>query len=558
MLVGIDVGGTFTDGIIMENGLVLASSKEPTDEENLKNSLLKVLDNLLKEVLPEQIKRVVLSTTLVTNVLATGQGERTALVLMPGHGLPHDSYDICPDLYFLSGSIDFRGKEIEPPVRQEMADVAEKLKASGIKKIAVAGKFSNRNNQHERIVASFLREKIPQAEVFKSSDISGKLNFLRRATTAYYTAMTSEKWNRFVDEIAEAIRFRGIKGEIHILKADGGTIPLEFSRNRPCETIFSGPAASTMGGLALSGGNHNSVVIDIGGTTTDIALIIGGNPLYASKGAHIQNHYTHINSFAVRSVALGGDSEIWWEGENLKIGPQRLGVAACFGGECATLTDAFNHYLDLNLGRPEASEAALGRLVAQAGIRDLSKKAVDQAVSQLVSLIVDMFREWENEPAYRVWEVVNKRKFKVDQIIGIGAAAAHIVPRVAQAMGVDYFLHEYSPLANALGAAVVRPTLAVDLHVDTEKNLFTKSPGGVQGQLENRHRLQLEDVKKLAWQHLQEVSRERNMEEYAGDYSYYLEEQFNVIRGWERSGKIFDVGIQIAPGFIKEFEGVKI
>lgn len=557
MLIGIDVGGTFTDGVLFDDGAVIATVKKPTDDNNLKNTLLEVLDELLNNN-EQKISRIVLSTTLVTNLLATGQGERTALLLLPGHGLPAQSYDICPDTYFLKGTVDFRGNVIEKTDKQEIETAIDQIKVLGIKRVAIAGKFSNRNNGQEKEIQKVLQEKCPDISVSISSEISSKLNFPRRAATTYFTAMTMEEWGRFADEIEQAIKARNLEAEVHILKADGGTIPLELSRNRPCETVFSGPAASTMGGLALTGGEMNSVVIDIGGTTSDISLLIGGEPLYASKGANLEGKYTHINAFAVRSVALGGDSSINFEGGIIKISPLRKGPAVCFGGEAPTVTDAFNYGLDLGIGEAEQSKAKLETLAAEAGIegKKICLQVIDMVIERLQENIGSMFKEWENEPAYKVWEVVNKKKFRLHRIIGIGAAASPIVPLLAERMQVDCFLHNYSGVANALGASVVRPTVAVDLHVDTPNNFYTIDPGGIKGSLKNARNFQLEDAKKLARNYLEEISRQRGMEDYAGESDFYMEEQFNMIRGWDRVGKMLDVGIQISPGFITEFKGV--
>ncbi|MEN6325494.1 MAG: hydantoinase/oxoprolinase family protein [Syntrophomonas sp.] len=557
MLIGIDVGGTYTDGVLFDEGEIVAAIKKPTDEGNLQNSLLEVLDELLKSA-DKEITRIVLSTTLITNLLATGRGERTALILIPGHGLPPQSYDICPDIYFLQGSVDFRGNIIEAADENEILDVIGQIKATGIKRVAIAGKFSNRNNSLEQQVQELVAQKYPECLLVTSSEISSKLNFPRRAVTTYYTAMTVKEWQQFAGEIDKAIKARKLDCEVHILKADGGTIPLEISRSRPCETVFSGPAASTMGGLAITRDQLNSVVLDVGGTTSDISLLIGGQPLYASKGANIEGKYTQINAFAVKSVALGGDSFIELQGNAPVPASYRKGAAACFGGEAATVTDAFNYSLNLGIGEVSRSQNLLEELATQAGITidELCSQVIDAVLGQLQENIEAMFKEWENEPAYKVWEVVNKKKFMLQRIIGIGAAAPPIVPLLAERMGVEYYLHNYSGVANALGASVVRPTLAVDLHVDTPNDFFTVDPGGYKGSLNRQRDFQLEDAKNLARQYLNEIGKQRGMSSYLDDSSFYMEEQFNIIRGWDRVGKLFDVGIQISPGFIGEFKGV--
>ena len=557
MLIGIDVGGTYTDGVLFSDGSVIHSVKHVTDDSDLAGTLLLVLDELLVHGKRESIQRIVFSTTLVTNILATGQGERTALLLLPGSGLPFSSYQISPDTHFLKGSIDFRGREIEAPDRHEIGEVLGDIDKAGIHRVAVAGKFSNRNDRHEKLVKEMIQARYPHMDVCTSNEISGRLNFPRRAVTCYYTAMTMREWDRFADGIEAAVRARVPGSEIHILKADGGTMTLEASRKRPCETVFSGPAASTMGTVALTREPLNSVVVDIGGTTSDICLLIEGRPLYASQGALIQGHLSHVNSFAVNSIAMGGDSAVRDGSGELKVGPMRLGPAACFGGETPTVIDAFNVFLDLNVGNVEASWTKLGEVATRLGqpIDELCRNVRGMAIKALKESISTMFSQWENEPAYKVWEVVNRKKFVLHRVIGIGAAAPAIIPMLADELKVEYFLHRYSAVANALGAAVARSTLAVQVHVDTENRAYTVSPGGFSGKVEG-HDYQIEDVHQLARRYLKEICLDRGLAAYADDAEIYMEEQFNVIRGMHRAGKLFDVGIQIAPGFVPEFKGV--
>lgn len=556
MLIGIDVGGTFTDGVLFCEGEILKSVKKPTEEDNLKNSLLQVLDELLAAQDKDQIQRIVLSTTLVTNLLAAGRGEKTALIMLPGYGLPHDSYELKGDIYFMKGAVDFRGREIEPLDQKEINALLAWIKDSGVKRIALAAKFANRNPVHEQILKKRIVEECDGVQVSISSEISAKLNFPRRAATTYFTAMTIWEWNRFVDQIEAALELREIKAQVHVLKADGGTIPLAASRSKPCETVFSGPAASTMGGSALTLDQLNSVVVDVGGTTTDLSLIIAGEPLYASKGAVIENQLTHVNSFAVRSIPLGGDSVITRQG----VQPYRLGPAACFGGEKPTVTDAFNIHLNLDLGDVAQSQNKLQTIAQELelDLASLSARIVEEVSQRLLLELNDMFRQWENEPAYKVWEVINQRKFTLDRVIGIGAAAPALVTALGSLMQVDSLVHEYSPVANALGAAVVRPTLSVILHVDTQTQKYTLDPGGINGTLDKPRNFQLDHARAMARQHLHTVGQELGMESYTTEADFFLEEQFNMIRGWDRTGKLFEVGIQVSPGFINEYKGVKI
>jgi N-methylhydantoinase A/oxoprolinase/acetone carboxylase beta subunit len=558
MLIGIDVGGTFTDGVLFDGQAVVSSVKHPTDKENLKITLLKVLDDLLTASAGEKIHRIVFSTTLVTNLLATESGEQTALLLLPGPGLPLDTYRLIMDTYFLKGSVDFRGRVLEAIDVIEVENAVDAIKARGIQKIAVVGKFSNRNSSQEREVRTIIMKKHPEMEVAIGSETAGQLNFLRRIVTTYYSIMTQSAWEDFASEIEKALAERGIQCAVDILKADGGTMPLAISRSKPCETVFSGPAASTMGAIALTMNPKNSVVLDIGGTTVDISLLIDGRPLYASKGATIQGHYTHINAFSVRSIALGGDSPISIAEGNIKIESRRKGVAACFGGDYPTVTDVYNHKYQLGIGEALQSSQKLALLIKEAGMdmETLCRDVEDMVFNRIQKAIQEMFGEWENEPAYRVWEVVNGRKFDVHELIGIGAASAAIVPGLADRLQVEFRIPEYAAVANALGACVARPTLALQVHIDTQNKVFAIDQDGLSGSIPAGRSFQMKDAKELALHHLVEMANSRGMEQYAGDANFYLEEQFNVIRGWDTVGRIFDIGVQISPGFIEEYQGV--
>jgi N-methylhydantoinase A/oxoprolinase/acetone carboxylase beta subunit len=452
---------------------------------------------------------------------------------MPGPGLPYDSYRLFPETYFIKGSIDFRGREVEKLDNNEVDKIVEHIHEQSIRKVAVAGKFSNRNSEPEKQIKQIILDKYPDMEVVLGSEIAGQLNFRRRIVTSYYSVMTRSAWSLFINEIEKALQDRKITAPLEILKADGGTMSVPASQQKPCETIFSGPAASTMGAVALRQGGKNSVVLDIGGTTSDISLLIEGKPLYASRGAKINGLYTHVNAFSVRSVALGGDSPLKIDNKQAAVDPRRQGVAACFGGTCATVTDLFNYKYKLGIGDSIRSGQLLGDLAKAAGmdLNLLMSEWEDLVINQLQDSIQGMYREWENEPAYRVWEVVNGRRFEVHEIIGIGAAAQSIVPVLAKKMQVACYIPPLAAVANALGACLARPTLALNLHIDTQDGVYSADQDGINGRLENVRSFQLDDARSLASKHLYELARQRGIGDYASEAEFYRQEQFNVIRG---------------------------
>lgn len=556
MIIGIDVGGTFTDGVVYSEGRLVRWHKELTDNQRLKETILAVLDKLLHGLDCSRVKRLVVSTTMVTNLFATGQFEQVALVIIPGPGLKPGDLNLPEPYYVVAGAIDFRGREIEPVDKGQIKEVVRQIKALGINKAAVVGKFSQRNPAHEILVASAIREIAPDLEVIMGHQVTGRLNFPRRAATAVYTLAAAPAWRRFVGELTAAIAERGIKADVQIMKADGGTMGITASLNEPCQAIFTGPAASTMGAVALTMDDLTSVVVDIGGTTSDLSLILGGKPLHAYRGARINNRYTHIKALSVRSVPLGGDSVVRMEEGRLVLGPEREGVAACFGGPRATPTDAFNIASAANLGDMAASRQALSVICpdGEAGVDALAREVVDTFVSMLMQNIQEMLREWEQEPLYKVWEVVNGRKASIDRVIGIGAASPAFVPVLASRLSCEGLVHKYAGIGNALGAAVARPTIELVFHMDTGTG--TWSTGITSGTLGKEARYQLQDARQLAQEQLAQLARERGIEDYMDQIEIIFEEQFNVIRGWSTTGKIFDIGIGITPGLIEGFKGV--
>jgi N-methylhydantoinase A/oxoprolinase/acetone carboxylase beta subunit len=154
------------------------------------------------------------------------------------------------------------------------------------------------------------------------------------------TASTKDIYARFASAVQETVQKHRINAPIMILKADGGTLPLAESVNCPVETIFSGPAASILGALSLTDATKTGVVVDVGGTTSDLALILSGRPLMSSKGVSIADNLTQVRSFAIKALPIGGDSSVIIQAGKLVILPKRQGPAVCMGGQIPTPTDA--------------------------------------------------------------------------------------------------------------------------------------------------------------------------------------------------------------------------
>ncbi len=556
MLVGIDVGGTTTNAALVDGHKVLKTAMGPTDHQEVLRSLLSTLDRLIEGVDVNRIERVVLSTTLITNLIAEGKEDRVGLVLIPGPGVNPRDYRFKTEPVILDGAIDYRGREIAQLRDDQIRMAAQNLADQGYRKVAIVGKFCQRNHDHELHVKEIFSKTAPAIEVEMGHKVSGQLNFPRRAATTLLTLATRDHYKRFAEQAERAIRERGIKAPIYILKADGGTLPLEKSVDKPVETIFSGPAASVMGVMALTPRGQTSVVVDIGGTTTDLALILSGKPLLSSKGARIEDMLTHIRAFAVKSIGLGGDSVVRAKDGMLTIGPDRAGPAFALGGPEPTPTDALMVLGLTNLGDKILARKGIG-IVAKAigcSTEEAARKIVDMVVDKIVDTVNMMFLEWEQEPAYRIWEILQRTKARPQNVVGVGGASPPLVPLIAERLGAKAVIPDHAPVANAIGAAVARPTMTLSLRIDTERSIYTVEEDGTLGEIKGRN-ISLEGAEDMARRLLRERAERFGIDEYANEAEVISSEVFNMVRGWSTVGKLIDVKMAIPAGILAAWRG---
>ena len=365
------------------------------------------------------------------------------------------------------------------------------------------------------------------------------------------TAATKDSYERFAKDVAAALKERKISAPVYILKADGGTLPLEKSVQMPVETIFSGPAASIMGVLALTDPGQTSVIVDIGGTTTDLALILSGKPLLSAKGARVGSLLTHVRAFAVKSLAIGGDSAVSVSASCLAVGPHRDGPPLCMGGMGPTPTDALRVLGLSSIGDAAKAEKAMQIVAEGLGCtaKEAAQKVVDAVVDKIVFEVNEMFREWEQEPAYRIWEIMKRELLSAQSVVGVGGGAPPLVPLVAARLGAAAIVPEYAPVANAIGAAVARPTLTLNLHIDTEKGEFSVAEEGLTGRVTDQ-KMTPENAERLARRLLAERAARLGIGEYAGEAEVTYSEVFNMIRGWSTVGRLMDVRMEIPAGLL--------
>lgn len=552
MYIGVDVGGTYTDAVLLEQNQIRASAKVSSGE-NLLISILEAIDTVLQGVDTSHLKRIVFSTTMITNLIAERKYDPVALLLIPGPGLRHTYYQFNTLTRILTGTIDYRGRETVSLKEQELEAAMAEVAAQGFKKVGVIGKFSPRNSSHERRLELLIKEKHPDWAVELGHLAGGQLNFPRRVVTTYLTAATREAFHHFMNLVRQALAQRQITAEVLILKADGGTLPMENSEKMPVETIFSGPAASTLGALALTSPGETAVVADIGGTTTDLALILSGQPLLSAKGARIEGQLTQVRTLAVKSVPVGGDSVIERVGQEIIVHGKRMGPAYCMGGPVPTPTDALRVLGLITLGDQDRASEAMAILGERDGSCIVANRIVNLVVESIASQINQMFQEWEQEPAYRVWEVMQKKKVRPSTVVGVGGGAKGLVDLVAKKLGCRSSIPPYAAIANAIGAAVAKTTLQLSLRADTEQGSYVLQEEGFEGKIESKQfneQIALDLVK----QRLIQMAARCGLDVKPEQLEVTRLEVFNMVREWRTSGRLIDITVQTPRGITGRIE----
>ena len=550
-LIGIDVGGTNTNGVLLKGSDVIKTVKAPTNHHNLHAGTEEVLPRLLQALPGEEREPVELhlSTTLVTNAIVEGKGAPTAVLIIPGPGLRWEDLPVPFKLYPLAGAIDHRGRETGPLDREEVRAAVRAAKAAGYQALAAVGKFSPRNFQHELAIEELIKAEFPElAPVTLGHRLSGRLNFPRRITTAALNASIAALQAEFV-RMVEAVRDQYRLGKVYLLKADGGTLALHESVHRSIETILSGPAASLMGTMARTEGLADAVALDIGGTTTEISVFVGGEPLAEREGAVIAGYPTLVPAFFSRSLGLGGDSQVTFDGDRVTIGPQRMGPPAALGGSGVTPTDAVVVLGGAALGDARQAYAALEMMGAPYGLEPhaLAEKIVDAFAQQAAAAIEEVYAELNSQPVYTVSQVLAGAKLWPEQLIGMGGPAAYFIPKIAGKLGLPYQVLPYYEAANAIGAAASRPTFAITLRADTALRKLVVPELDYEAAIGQPFTFNLEAARQEAVRQTVNYARKMGAAVAADEVEITEEEVFNMVRNFYTVGKNFNLRAQVKP-----------
>ena len=548
-LLGIDVGGTHTDAVLIDSKGVAAEAKIPTNPADLMSSLKAVLQEVLQGRSPGDISRFSLSTTLCTNAIVQHKTDPVGVLVSAGAGLDPAQFALGEHFVRLDGALDHRGAEILAMDRSQVKERIQGLAGAGVRVFAVVGKFSPRNPGHEKLMEQELLGRGCDY-VTLGHTLSGQLNFPRRIATAYYNSAVWRIYNGFADAVHGALDGMGLSAPVHVLKADGGTMLLEQSRSRPVETILSGPAASVMGLVALCDIRGDAVLLDIGGTTTDIAVFASGAPILDRQGTAIRERATLVRALHTQSIGIGGDSAVQVADGTLAVGPQRHGECLAKGGPVPTLVDALNVLGHCRHGRTEDSWNGMHGLGERLGIapEEAARRVLDQAVSTIRQAVGAMLDAINNRPVYTVYEVLEERRISPERIYLMGGPAEAMSAPLSRDMGLESVVPGHAAVANAVGAALARPTMLVELFADTSAGVVRIPSLGISRQIRDSYSLEdaREEVQQALTRHMQEQGLE------VGPVEIVEQSAMNMVRDFHTTGQDIRVRCQIKPGVSKE------
>jgi len=368
LLLGIDTGGTYTDAAVYEDGKgVVGSAKALTTKHDLSIGIREALKTAMPPS-PEEIRLVSLSTTLATNAVVEGQGSPVCLILIgyaPDLMVDIDIGKIVPEpnILYLRGGHASDGREMEP---LNLTQVREAIQAaaSGVEAFAVSGYFGVRNPDHEIQVRRLVRQ-MTGKPVTCGHELTTRLHAPRRAVTVAMNARLIPLLDELIQTVRQMLGEAGINAPLMVVKGDGSLVSAEIALERPVETILSGPAASVVGAGQLAG-VEDAFVVDMGGTTTDIAMITKGRPVLNPNGAHIDGWQIMIEAIDAQTTGLGGDSEIGLDADSgLAAGPRRVVPLCLLAVQHPDVPAILATQAGDPLQDPDVDKMLLGRFVLQ-------------------------------------------------------------------------------------------------------------------------------------------------------------------------------------------------
>jgi len=321
---GIDAGGTYTDAVLLDlsTGAVVSKAKSPTTHQDLSIGVEGAIANLPHARFRE-VNLVALSTTLATNAIVENRGAHVGLILMPLDRKTAEEIQVHPTR-IVPGRLSIDGVETEPIDEQAVKDAVGAMLAEGVESFAVSGYGGVHNPVHEQAVKAIIQS-LADVPVVCGHELSSKLNFIRRAYTAVLNARLMPVVDDLLRAVEQVLKRYHLHAPMFIVRGDGSLIETSAARERAIETILSGPAASAAGARVLTG-QDDIIAVDMGGTTTDVAIVSGGRVSVCSEGATVGAWQTSVSAADILTTGLGGDSyvRVLEGGTKVTVGPERV------------------------------------------------------------------------------------------------------------------------------------------------------------------------------------------------------------------------------------------
>ena len=342
---GIDTGGTFTDAVLFDfkKGKVLSKAKANTTPWKFSEGIINAVNNFSSEELGS-VDLVSLSTTLVTNAIVESQIQPVGLFLMPPGSFKLETFEHSPHL-IIKGRMSIDGditEQIDPD--EIKIAVRDMIFTHKVQAFAVSSYGGSVNPELELSVKKVIRKETGM-DVCCGHELSGTLNFYVRAYTAVLNAGAIPVMEEFLGEMETALSQAGIKAPVMVVRGDGSVMSHRFAQEFPIQTALSGPAASMAGAVYLTG-MSDALVVDVGGTTSDIGFIESGRVAVCDEGAQIGLWKTHVEAVDMLTAGLGGDSEIIYDRSEWAVGPRRI-IPFCFMASMYKTDSIFSSILDI-------------------------------------------------------------------------------------------------------------------------------------------------------------------------------------------------------------------
>jgi len=455
MRIGIDVGGTNTDAVVMDGAKVVGWFKTPTTPD-ASHGIITALTKLLEQTqVPKQkISAVMIGTTHFTNAVVERRrllevaAIRLALpateTLPPMVDWPQDLSRVLGNhIYLVHGGHEFDGREIAPLDPQEIRDVAADIRAKGIRSAAISSVFSPVNATMEEQAAEILRSEIPDIYISLSNQV-GRLGLLERENATIMNAALQDLARRVAASFRDALSQLDLHVPFYISQNDGTLMSADYAERYPVLTFSSGPTNSMRGAAFLSG-LMDAMVVDIGGTTSDVGMLVHGFPREASVSVEIGGVRTNFRMPDVLSFGLGGGSLVRSHDGQVRIGPDSVGYqltekSLIFGGDTLTTTDIVAAAGLVDAGDPKRVADVDPQFVQQAldEIQRMVDVAVDRmktSAAELPVVLVGGGAILVTGQIHGVSEIVKPEQFAVAN--AIGAAIAQVGGEVDRVFSLE-------------------------------------------------------------------------------------------------------------------------